>query len=132
MAYSVFSYHSAFRDAGMFSIYFGCSPQQNEAVMELVDAIIDDVRKNGVTPEELVKAKNQVKGSLVLSLESTSSRMSRIGKNELLLRREVDLDETVREIERVTQEDLLRTAQQIFTGSRAVVGMGPGVHGSSA
>ncbi|MCY0876376.1 MAG: pitrilysin family protein [Firmicutes bacterium] len=125
MAYSVFTYHSAFRDTGLFAIYFGANPNQAQSVLDVIEEMVQEWIAQGITAEELQKAKNQVKGSLILSLENTSSRMSRIAKNELLLQRQVDLDEMINEVERVTvhsQHDLIR---ELFQGPFTFVGLGP-------
>ncbi|MCY0900924.1 MAG: pitrilysin family protein [Firmicutes bacterium] len=128
MAYSVFSYHSAYRDCGLFAIYFGANPAQSQAVIELVEEMIGQWRRDGVTDGELRRAKDQLKGSLMLSLESTSSRMSRLGKNELLLSRQVELDEMIDDIEAVTEQEVGALIQTIFQGDFSFVAMGPGDH----
>ena len=125
LAYSVFSFHSAYQDCGMFGVYAGTSPEYAEDVMKLTYDICDDVAGHGLTDDELEKGKEQVKGSLVLSLESTSSRMSRLGKNELLLQRDVTLDETLAEINAVTAQDVSRVAAEILGQQFAVAAVGP-------
>ncbi|MCL6453437.1 MAG: insulinase family protein [Alicyclobacillus sp.] len=124
LAYSVFSFHTSYRDSGMFGIYVGTSPEQVGEVVRLVYSICADVAAHGLTAEELRKGKEQVKGSMMLSLESTSSRMSRLGKNELMLGREVPLDETLAGIQAVTEDDVRRVAQQLLTGPFAVAAVG--------
>jgi len=125
MAYSVFSYHSAFRDNGLFAIYFGASPAQSQGVLGLIEQMVAQWLKEGLTVEELLKAKNQVKGSLMLSLESTSSRMSRLGKNELLLRRQVDMDETIAEIDAVSLSQIDDLTKELFANPFSFVALGP-------
>lgn len=125
MAYTVFSYHSAYLDSGMFGIYAGTSREHVHDVVSLIHEICDDVATNGLTESELVKGKEQVKGSMMLSLESTSSRMSRLGKNELVLGREVTLDETISGINSVTPEDVKRVAQRILQQPFAIAAVGP-------
>ncbi|MCL6516215.1 pitrilysin family protein [Alicyclobacillus sp.] len=125
LAYSVFSFHSAYRDCGMFGVYAGTSPETVGEVLALVRDICGDLAKTGLTEEELRKGKEQVKGSMMLSLESTSSRMSRLGKNELLLGREITLDETLEGIRRVTVEDVRQVAQEILQQKFAIAAVGP-------
>lgn len=125
MAYSVFSYHSAFRDCGLFAIYFGANPAQSQSVIELIEEMVAEWIRDGIAEDELQRAKDQLKGSLMLSLESTSSRMSRIGKNELLLGRQVDLDETVHDIESVTTTDVAKLIQSLFRPAFSFVALGP-------
>lgn len=115
LAYSVYSYHSAYQDGGLFTLYVGTGHHQVNQVFQLLVRILNEVRQTGVTEEELKKGKEQLKGSLMMSLESTSNRMSRLGKNELLLGYHRSLDEIVEEVEALTRQDLLDTARQIFS-----------------
>jgi predicted Zn-dependent peptidase len=125
MAYSVFSFHSSYQDCGMYGIYAGTSPEHVQDVLKLVHEICSSVAESGLTEEEILKGKEQVKGSMMLSLESTSSRMSRLGKNELLLNREVSLDETIQELNAVTFEDIRSIAKQILSQKFSVAAVGP-------
>lgn len=120
LAYSVYSYHSAYSDTGLFTIYAGTAPDQENDVLEVILQILDQVRNDGVTEEELKKGKEQLKGSLMMSLESTNSRMSRMGKNELILGRHKSLDEVVNAIEGLTREDMLKAAQELFSQPMAI------------
>ncbi|QQE80853.1 pitrilysin family protein [Alicyclobacillus sp. SO9] len=125
MAYSVFSFHSAYRDCGMFGVYAGTSPEYVDEVLSLIHSSCDDVAKTGLTDEELKQGKEQVKGSMMLSLESTSSRMSRLGKNELVLNREITLDETLAGINEVTNEDIISVARDVLGKKFAIAAVGP-------
>ncbi|MFC4768840.1 M16 family metallopeptidase [Effusibacillus consociatus] len=125
MAYSVYSFYSSYRDGGTFGVYTGTSPIQAQEAVNLIGEILADLATNGITNEELRKAKDQVKGSLMLSLESTSSRMSRLGKNELLLGKQITLDETVRRITEVTLEDINAVAKRVCQGPMAMSAIGP-------
>ena len=102
LAYAVFSGLSAYRDAGSVTIYAGCA---NNAVGELIDVVIAELRrlKDETLPEsELRRAKDHLKGSLMLNLESTSSRMSHLARQEIYFDRQFGLDETLEGVERVT------------------------------
>lgn len=125
LAYSVYSFHSAYQDCGMFGIYAGTSPEHAQDVLALTRKLCDEVAENGLTDEELRKGKEQVKGSMMLSLESTSSRMSRLGKNELLLSRDVSIDETLRGINAVQPEDIRRVAREVLGQQFALAAVGP-------
>ncbi|MDR6224224.1 M16 family metallopeptidase [Desmospora profundinema] len=125
LAYSVYSYHSAYRDGGLFTLYAGTGHGQANQVLDLLFRILDEVRQTGVTEEELRKGKEQLKGSLMMSLESTNNRMSRLGKNELLLGKHRSLDEIVDEVESLTRQDLLETAQSIFSNPTALSVISP-------
>jgi predicted Zn-dependent peptidase len=125
LAYAVFSGLSAYRDAGSFTIYAGCS---NEAVGEVVDLVVEELRgvKNALVPDaELQRAKDHLKGSLMLSLENTASRMSHIARQEIYFDRQFGLDETLQGIERVTAADVQRVAADLFQdGSLAATVLG--------
>lgn len=101
MAYSVYSYHTSYQDGGMFTVYTGTAPKQTEDVLKVTMELLSEIRQKGLTAAELKKGKEQMKGSLILSLESTSSRMNRLGKNELMLGRHYSLDEIIAKIESV-------------------------------
>jgi len=114
LAYAVFSGLSAYRDAGSMTIYAGCA---NDAVGELIDVVIAELRrmKDEVLPEaELQRAKDHLKGSLMLNLESTSSRMSHLARQEIYFDRQFGLDETLEGVERVTRDDIQRVARDLF------------------
>jgi predicted Zn-dependent peptidase len=114
LAYAVFSGLSAYRDAGSFTIYAGCS---NEAVGEVIDLVVEELRgvKQAAVPgAELQRAKDHLKGSLMLSLENTASRMSHLARQEIYFDRQFGLDETLQGIERVTTKDVQRVAVDLF------------------
>ena len=113
LAYAVFSSLAAYRDTGSVTIYAGCA---NDAVSELIDVVVQEVRgmKGDVPASELRRAKDHLKGSLMLSLESTSSRMSNLARQEIYFDRQYGLDETLEGIERVTADDIGRVARELF------------------
>ena len=114
LAYSVYSYHSAHEDSGMFTIYTGTAPEQTMEVLERTLSILHQVREHGITDQELSKSKDQMKGNLIISLESTSSRMNRNGKKELMGEKHETLDEMIARIENVTQEHIREVIQRMF------------------
>jgi predicted Zn-dependent peptidase len=114
LAYAVFSGLSAYRDAGTFTVYAGCA---NEAVGEVVDLIVEELRVVKNTPvaeAELQRSKDHLKGSLMLSLENTASRMSHLARQEIYFDRQFGLDETLNGIGRVTTDDVQRVAADLF------------------
>jgi predicted Zn-dependent peptidase len=125
LAYAVFSGLSAYRDAGSMTIYAGCA---NDAVGELIDVVIGELRrmKDETLPEsELRRAKDHLKGSLMLNLESTSSRMSHLARQEIYFDRQFGLDETLEGVERVSVHDVQRVARDLFSdGSLAATVLG--------
>jgi predicted Zn-dependent peptidase len=126
LAYAVFSGLSAYRDAGMLTVYAGCA---KENVAEVVDLVVEEMRGMKEMPlpqSELRRAKDHLKGSLMLSLESTSSRMSHLARQEIYFDRHFTLDETLDGIERVSMDDVQRVARDIFSnGSLAATVLGP-------
>ena len=125
LAYAVFSGLSAYRDAGSFTIYAGCS---NEAVGEVIDLVVEELRgvKQAPVPQaELQRSKDHLKGSLMLSLENTASRMSHLARQEIYFDRQFGLDETLQGIERVTTADVQRVATDLFrSGALAATVLG--------
>ncbi len=124
LAYSIYSYHSSFLDSGLFTIYAGTAPRQTEEVMKVISEVLNDIRVNGLTEKELHQGKEQLKGSLILSLESTSSRMNRLGKNELILGSHFSLDEMLDKIQQVSMEEIRALIEFMFSEpfSAALVG----------
>jgi predicted Zn-dependent peptidase len=120
LAYSVFSYHSAFQDSGIVTIYGGTGAKQLDVLFDTIQETLNTLKAEGITEKELTNCKEQLKGSLMLSLESTNSRMSRNGKNELLLKRHRSLDEIVQEIDEVTKDGVDKLANTIFTKDYSV------------
>ena len=115
LAYSVFSGVNAYRDAGYLTVYAGCA---NEAVGEVVDLVVEEMRAMKQAPvleSELRRAKDHLKGSVMLSLENTSSRMSHLARQEIYFDRQFSLDETLEGIERVTPADVQRVASELFS-----------------
>ncbi|KZE53073.1 zinc protease [Brevibacillus parabrevis] len=125
LAYSVYSYHSSYKEAGTFTVYTGTAPEHVGQVFDIVTNVLRDVADRGISAKELNKGKEQLKGSLMLSLESTNSRMSRLGKNELLLERHLNLDEIIAKIDRVSHESVLAVAQELFRSKLAMAMVSP-------
>lgn len=115
LAYSVYSYHSSYQDSGMVTVYGGTGTNQLDSLYETIQETLDTLKRDGITEKELRNSKEQLKGSLMLSLESTNSRMSRNGKNELMLGEHRSLDDIIIKIDEVTQDTVNELANQIFT-----------------
>lgn len=124
LAYSVYSYHSAYMDSGLFAIYTGTAPKQTEEVLKVTMEVVAEMIVKGMKESELHKGKEQLKGSLILSLESTSSRMNRMGKNELMLGKHFTLDETIARIEAVQMAQINGLIQQLFQNQFALAMVG--------
>lgn len=124
LAYSVYSYHTAHADSGEFTIYMGTAPKQTDEVLKVTMGVLQDIAGRGLTEEELRKGKEQLKGSFILSLESTSSRMNRLGKNELMLGAHHSLDEILNMIDSVTQDDIRALIKRLFAQPFALAMVG--------
>jgi predicted Zn-dependent peptidase len=114
LAYAVFSGLSAYRDAGSMTVYAGCA---NDAIGELIDVVVAELKRikdEPVPDSELRRAKDHLKGSLMLNLESTSSRMSHLARQEIYFDRQFGLDETLEGVERVTTDDIQRVARDLL------------------
>lgn len=114
LVYSVYSYHSSYHDTGLFCVYAGLSKQNVDEVMELVFKQVKDIRVNSVKAEELQRAKDQLKGNLLLSLENVSTRMSRLGKSQLYLGKIVPPEEVVQKLNKVTLADIQALAAEML------------------
>lgn len=114
LAYSVYSYNSSFINSGIFSVYAGTSHENYQKVIDLILAEFRKLKKQGITKEELARTKEYLKGNLVLGLENTSSRMSWMGKCELYYNRVLTIDEIFAEIDAVTQDDIIKVAQEFI------------------
>nr|WP_205603366.1 pitrilysin family protein [Heyndrickxia shackletonii] len=120
LAYSVFSYHSSFKDTGMVNVYAGTGANQLDQLYDTVSQTLETIKGEGVTDKEVKNCKEQLKGSLMLSLESTNSRMSRNGKNELLLGYHRSLDEIVEVIDKVTMDKVNSLCNKIFSKKNSI------------
>jgi len=114
LAYNVYSAVNTFADTGLLTIYAATSPKSARAVIRLVIDELRALRDAGPSKEEVTVAQEHLKGSLMLSLESTSSRMSNLARQEIYFRRQFTLEETLRGIEQVNRERLVRLARRLL------------------
>jgi predicted Zn-dependent peptidase len=120
LAYAVFSNLTTYSDAGMFTVYAGCASDKVNEVIDLTLAELSIMAKTDVPADELRRAKDHLKGSLMLGLESTSSRMSHLARQELYFGKQFTLDQTLDSIEAVTADDVARVARDLFLGGDLV------------
>jgi predicted Zn-dependent peptidase len=125
LAYSVYSFATHHADAGVVGVSVGCLPGKYDAVLEVVRGELAKIAAHGLTDEELERGKGQLKGGLVLGLEDSGSRMSRLGKAELVYDELLSIDEVVRRIEAVTLEDVSVLARELFTQPEILAVVGP-------
>ena len=115
LAYSIYSYVTSYRDTGLLTVYAGTDPTNTLEVLRLVTRELKKIKDEGITQAEEMRVKNQVKGNLVLSLESSNSHMSRLARQEIYFGKYISIDDIIRGVEKVTSEEVQRLAQQLFT-----------------
>jgi predicted Zn-dependent peptidase len=125
LAYSVYSFTSQFVDTGIVGVYAGCHPRRAADVLELCREQLAKVAASGITAEELARGQGQMRGGLVLGLEDTGSRMSRLGKAELVYGELMTIDEILRRIDAVTLADVHAIAAELLDGPAALAVIGP-------
>jgi len=126
LVYSIYSFLSTYSDGGMISIYAGTRPKEVLRVIDLVRRELKRMRTQGVDAKDLARVKNQMKGSLMLSLESSHSRMSKLAKDELSQGCHVSLEQMVAEIDRVTTEQVYRVGRELLGLDRlSITALGP-------
>ena len=125
LAYSVYAYAQQFAGSGVLGFYAGCNPSKAIEVVEIIRSVLSDVADNGMTHEEIERAKGAVRGSLVLSQEDTGSRMSRIGKNEIVYGQVMDFDDILKAISRVSAEDIREIASEFLVKTPTLALVGP-------
>ena len=116
--YSIYSFISAFLDCGYFGIYAGTSPEWVDEVIEVTLGEIGKVAREGLKPAELARAKSQLKGNMLLGMESTDSRMNRLARNEIYFKRDISLEEIARSIDSVTNDQVIELAATCFNPDR--------------
>jgi predicted Zn-dependent peptidase len=125
LAYSVYSYAQQFAGSGLIGFYAGCHPTKAVEVVEIIREVLHDVAENGMTAEEISRAKGAVKGSLVLSQEDSGSRMSNIGKSEIVYGEVMGFDEILKKISDVTPAAVRQLAGEILIQRPTLALVGP-------
>jgi len=125
LVYSTYSFASSYADAGYFGMYAGCTPSKVRQVLDLLGLELDKLAEGGITDDELRKAVGQLCGGIVLALEDTGSRMSRLGRAELVSGEYQDIDETLRLIKAVTAQEAQDLAKELAAAPRTVTVVGP-------
>jgi predicted Zn-dependent peptidase len=125
LVYSTYSFASSYADAGYFGMYAGCTPSKVRQVLDLLGLELDKLAEGGISDDELRKAVGQLCGGIVLALEDTGSRMSRLGRAELVSGEYQDIDETLRQIKEVTAQEVQDLARELAAAPRTVTVVGP-------
>jgi predicted Zn-dependent peptidase len=126
LAYSVYSYRAAFDDAGYLAIYAGTAPERLQETLDVIETELARLVRDGLPPAELDSAKGHLTGSLAMSLETSSSRMRRLGRAELVEGEIPTLDDVIARIESVTLDDTRRVIDRVFSdAARTLAVVGP-------
>lgn len=125
LAYSVYSYAQQFAGSGFLGFYAGCNPSKATEVVSIMRDVLHDVASNGLTHEELARAQGAVRGTLVLSQEDTGSRMSRIGKSELVYGEIMTFDQILKAVADVSSADIRALADEILHAAPTLAVVGP-------
>ncbi|MDP5108057.1 MAG: insulinase family protein, partial [Candidatus Nanopelagicales bacterium] len=115
LVYTVYSFAHHYTGTGIFGVYAGTTKEKVNEVVEIIKKELAEVAANGITEEELERGKGALRGGLVLGLEETNARMTRIAKGELLYGEYMSLDDTLSKIDAVSVEDIKALAAQLFT-----------------
>jgi predicted Zn-dependent peptidase len=125
LVYTTYSFASNYADTGAFGLYAGCNPANADVVEELLHAELEKIAEHGVTDVELERAKGQISGGLVLGLEDTGSRMSRLGMAELIHGELLSIDDSLERIASVTGDQVKAIAAELAKRPRTVIRVGP-------
>ncbi|GAB4084979.1 pitrilysin family protein [Myceligenerans cantabricum] len=125
LAYTTYSFAAGHGGLGTFGLYAGCAPAKAEQVEELLVAELERLADGGITEAELTRSVGQLRGSLVLGLEDSGSRMSRLGRAELVHGELYSLEESLDRIRAVTRENVRTLAQELASRPRSVIRVGP-------
>lgn len=129
LAYSVYSYASSYSDGGQFGVYAGCTPGKTDEVLDLMITELDLAAAGDLSVEEIERGKGQMRGGIVLGLEDSSARMTRIGKSELSYGDVMGLDELLDRVDSVTPAQVSEVAAEILSRPRCLAVVGPfGAH----
>jgi predicted Zn-dependent peptidase len=126
LAYAIYSFASSFCDTGLMGVYVGVAKTNTEEVLRLIMTEMNRLKEEPVDGAELRNAKEHLKGGLYLATESTDTQMTRLAHNEIIFGRHIPLQEVVEDIERVTAEDVMGLAQDVYKdGAVSVSLLGP-------
>lgn len=125
LAYSVYSFSSMYADTGQFGVYAGCQPERTDEVLGLIRDELDAAAKGGLTGAEIDRGKGQMRGGIVLGLEDCCSRMTRIGKSELVYGDVMGVDELLGHVDAVTAGDVADMAAELLGRPRCLTVVGP-------
>ena len=114
LAYSIYSYNSSYVNNGLFNIYVGLNKSQLEKTINIITTEINNLKKNKISKEQIEKTKEQLKSNYIMGLESTSNRMSSIGRSKILLDKIKTPDEIIEEVDLIQKEDIDYLIDKVF------------------
>ncbi len=128
LAYEISTFQQGYRDAGLFGVSAGCTPERAQECVDVVCAELDRLLREGVRADELARAREHLKGNLTLALESTFNRMSRLARNLLVHGRQIATEEVEARFDAVTEADVDALAHALLAPSqRGLCVLGPAV-----
>jgi predicted Zn-dependent peptidase len=125
LAYAIYSFSALYQDTGEFAIYAGTRPDNAKEVLRLITEEVASIAEKGVTAEELDRVRQATKGHLVLGLESSRNRMTRLGKNEVTGGEILSADDVVERFDAVTMDDLKRVSAEVLSADKVLAVIGP-------
>ncbi len=125
LAYSVYTFRSGYTDAGIYGVYAGTSPDRVDTTIDVIQDVLTQAADNGLSDDELARAKGQLRGASVMEIEDPASRMGRLGEAELLSGQLLSLDDVMSSVEAVTSEDVAKVAEEFLTGPQTLAVVGP-------
>ena len=125
LVYTVYSFRASYADTGAWGIYAGTTPDQVGTVLDLIHAELEKVIADGITAEELERARGAMRGGLALAMEDANSRMIRLGRDELVGAPHLSVGERLAKVEAVTIDDIRMVAETLLTGPKVIGAVGP-------
>jgi predicted Zn-dependent peptidase len=125
LAYAIYSFRLSYTDTGGWGVYVGTTPYQTETAMSLILDELEKVMGEGITEDELERAKGSMRGGLALALEDANSRMVRLGRDELSGLPHLSVDERLKRLDRVSLADVQKVAQDLYSAERVIGAVGP-------
>jgi predicted Zn-dependent peptidase len=126
LAYSIYSFLSAYRDSGLWGIYTAVAKETLAETLKVIGQELQKLKKGELAPSELSAAKEYIKGGILLGAESSDNRMTRIAKNEIMFGRDLSFEEILGDLDKVTPDDVVTLADEILQPNQfSMVSFGP-------
>lgn len=125
LCYTVYSFRASYADTGAWGVYAGTTPDQVGTVLDLIHVELEKMVVDGITDQELERARGAMRGSLALAMEDPNSRMIRLGRDELIGSQHLSVGERLAKVEAVTLDDIRTVALSLLTGPKVIGAVGP-------